>query len=356
MADTPPPVAAPPRRLRSRALAVPTVIGFAIAAVFIYFLVSRFNIDFGDTWDRVKHSNFGYFALAFVLYYLTFPLRGFRWRLLLRSAKALDTDPTRQPSVAQSGTMILISWFTNSITWFRLGDAYRAYLLSDRWRASFARVIGTVAAERVLDIAVMFALLLLAGLGLLHGGTARTAGEVLIGSAGVVAVLAIALLAMRLYGMRIARYLPKRLNALYAVFQEGTLGSFRSLPLLVALTVAIWLLEASRLYFVVHSLHLHVSLALVLFAALGHSLLTTIPLTPGGLGFVELGLTGLLALELPRADAAGITLVDRSITYFSIVVLGGLAFAGWQAAHMRRRVGDNPTATMAGQPQQPIEP
>ena len=64
-----------------------------------------------------------------------------------------------------------------------------------------------------------------------------------------------------------------------------------------------------------------------------------IPVTPGGLGFVEAGLTGLLVLVLPREDAATITLLDRSITYASVLAVGGLVFAvrQWFEAHRRAR-------------------
>ena len=77
------------------------------------------------------------------------------------------------------------------------------------------------------------------------------------------------------------------------------------------------------------ALGLEMSVFLILLAALAHSLLTTIPLTPGGLGFAELGLSALLALSpnLTHEQAVAATFLDRSITYLSIVTLGGLDFA-----------------------------
>ena len=321
---------------RSRAIALPTLLSFAIAGVFIFFLLARFDINVGDAWRMAKGADPGLLAAAFVLYYLTFPFRGYRWRLLLDNAGAFE-EATGRPSLAQSSELILISSFTNSVTWFRLGDAYRAFLVSDRWRVSFPRVIGTVVAERVLDLGVVFVLLLVAGIGLLRGDTASTAGAVLVGATALAGVAGLALLVMRLFGLRAVRFLPARLQNAYARFQEGTLGSFRRLPVLIVISAAIWLLEAARLYFVIQALDLDVSLSLILFAALAHSLLTTIPLTPGGVGFVEAGLTGLLALGLGRADAVGVTLLDRSITYLSILATGGLTFAVRQTIGMQRR-------------------
>ena len=321
---------------RSRAIALPTLLSFAVAGVFIFFLLARFDINVGDAWRMAKGADPGLLAVAVVLHYLTFPFRGYRWRLLLENAGAFD-DSTGRPSVAQSSEMILISWFTKSITWSPLGDAHRAFLASNRWRVSFSRIIGTVVAERVLDVGVVFALLLVAGIGLLRGDTSSTAGAVLIGVTTLAGAAGLALLGMQLFGLRVVRRLPARLQNAYARFQEGTLGSFRRLPALIVISAAVWLLEAARLYFVIQALDLDVSLSLILFAALSSSLLTAIPLTPGGVGFVEAGLTSLLTLGLGRADAVGVTLLDRSITYLSILATGGLTFAVRQAIGMRRR-------------------
>ena len=78
----------------------------------------------------------------------------------------------------------------------------------------------------------------------------------------------------------------------------------------------------------VQALDLSISLPLVLIVSLGHAILSTVP-TPGGVGAVEPGTTTLLLLGLGKADAASVALLDRSITYVSVVVFGGLAFAAW---------------------------
>ena len=55
---------------------------------------------------------------------------------------------------------------------------------------------------------------------------------------------------------------------------------------------------------------------------LANAMLTTVPITPGGLGIVEPGILGLLTLSLPRSEAVSVALLDRSISYLSIVILG----------------------------------
>ena len=52
------------------------------------------------------------------------------------------------------------------------------------------------------------------------------------------------------------------------------------------------------------------------------------PLTPAGLGIVEGAIVGVLTLVygVPLAEATAITLVDRAISVFSVIVLGSIAY------------------------------
>ena len=75
--------------------------------------------------------------------------------------------------------------------------------------------------------------------------------------------------------------------------------------------------------------------ALVLLAFVAASLLGMIPLTPGGLGFVEAGLTGMLALAgVGGAAAAVATLAYRLLSFWLPIPAGGIAYAVF-----RRRYG-----------------
>ena len=148
--------------------------------------------------------------------------------------------------------------------------------------------------------------------------------------------LAAMMIVMRRYGASLARFLPARFQNRYHRFHRSALDSLKRLPIIFMLGVAGWMLEAARLYLVVQALDLSIGLPLVLVVALGHAILSTVP-TPGGIGAVEPGVTGLLTLGLARGDAVSITLVDRTITYLSVIVIGGVVFLLWQASQARRR-------------------
>ena len=62
--------------------------------------------------------------------------------------------------------------------------------------------------------------------------------------------------------------------------------------------------------------------------ALAGSLLTAIPLTPAGVGFVEAGIVGLLTLYgVVGEPAVAVALTDRAISILTVIVLGGIFYA-----------------------------
>ncbi len=67
--------------------------------------------------------------------------------------------------------------------------------------------------------------------------------------------------------------------------------------------------------------------SVILLAFVMASLLSKVPFTPGGLGFVEAGLTGTLALAgLSAGDAVLATLAFRLVSYWLPIPLGALAY------------------------------
>ncbi len=71
---------------------------------------------------------------------------------------------------------------------------------------------------------------------------------------------------------------------------------------------------------------------LVLLAYVAAAALTMVPITPGGLGVVETGLTGFLVLVgASTQEALVATLLYRLASYWLPVLLGGVAWAVWHA-------------------------
>lgn len=267
--------------------------------------------------------------VAFVVFYLGFPLRGYRWSLLLRGTGF-------RLGIRDASEIIFLSWLVNCLVPAKLGDLYRAWLLKINSPVSLSRTFGTVFIERVLDLFAITILGLAAGYWSFRNGL-PTQIQIVFGiGVGVVALLAAGLLTLRNFGRRILVRLPvpTRIIEYYDRFEEGVFGAIglRGLPPLVILTGLIWATEAMRLYFVVQALGLpgvQLGISGAFFVALIGSLLTAVPLSPAGLGIVEAGVVGVLtvAYGLPPTEAATIALVDRAISVLSIIILGSIAYA-----------------------------
>ncbi len=266
---------------------------------------------------------------ALGVFYLGFPLRGYRWVLLLRATgfRLGTTDATE---------IIFISWLVNCLVPAKLGDVYRAYLLKINSPVSLSKTFGTVFIERVLDLFAIVTLGLAAGFVSFRNGLPGPVQAVFLIGGVFVALLALALLSMRNFGRRILTRLPvpQRIVELYDRFEEGVFSAIglRALPRLIVVTGLIWATEGTRLFLVVEALgfaDVHLGISGAFFVALPGSLLTAVPRTPAGIGVVETGLVAVLtvAYGVPQTEALAITLVDRAISVLSIIAIGSIVYA-----------------------------
>ncbi len=321
-----------------------TIVSFAFAVGVMAFAIYKGGINPASLWSRLRTINLGLFLSAFVLYYLTFPLRGYRWQVLLKNAfRNSDHRGVEDTTIVGLTEIIYISWFANCVVPAKLGDLYRAYLAKLWVHVSWTKTIGTVVAERIIDILVLSFLLAITGFLVFHNRLGHVSLILLMGI-GLAIVGILLLVAMKTMSARIREVVPVRFVDRYIAFEEGALQSFRRLPLLFGVTVAIWLMEGGRLQLVFDALGLHTHISNIpfvpmLFFALGTAVLTTIPFTPGGLGLVEVGLLSLMVyLGIPKADAAAVVLVDRLLSYYSIAILGFVVYLLSKRSHFRHPI------------------
>ncbi len=319
--------------LKERLLNIRTLISIAIAIAIIIFVFRGFDINLAETWQQMRQVDPALYALAFATFYLTFPIRALRWRILLRNANfPVDEGRHSWASMPALTEYIGLSWFANCVVPAKLGDAYRGYLLKHNGGVSFSRSFGTVFAERLLDMIVLFALLVASGWSVFGTRLPASASYVFIFGLALVIIIVSGLAAMRFLSPFIRRIIPSRLERVYSSFEAGTLGALKakSLPILFVLTSLVWLGESLRLFLVIEAMGgLRLSLPSVIFVALMGSLLTTVPATPGGLGLVEGGVIGVLRSALfgvPGAVASAVALLDRVINYWSIVIFGFILY------------------------------
>jgi glycosyltransferase 2 family protein len=299
---------------------------FALVLVFLLFRVVL-NVDFSTTVELVKSANPALLLAAFVVYYLTFPLRSLRWWVVLRNVGT-------RVKYGDATEILFLSWFVNCLVPAKLGDLYRAYLLRASYAASVSRTVGTIFLERVADLVVILALALAAGFWSFRGRNRPEVDALFLAAFVVVGALVVFIVLLRSHGQRLTRYLPSRVGELYERFHEGSTGAMRPSVLLQVgvVTAMVWLLEGARVLFVIRALDLpgvHIGISSAIFVALCASLLTAIPLTPGGIGFVQGGIVLVLTqfYGVPAEEATAVALVDFVISTMSVIVIGGVVYA-----------------------------
>jgi len=325
--DAPPDEPIPDREvsLARRVLNWKTIVSVIFAFVILYLAFQTLGVNLGRTWSLIAQANLGFLALAFVAYYLTFPIRGFRWRYVLARTGT-------RVGLRDATEILFLSWFVNCVVPAKLGDLYRAYLLKGNTGASASRTVGTIFIERIADIIVIFGLALAAGYWSFRGRSRPEVDLIFLAGFVIAVVLVVLVVALRVWGHGAGRFLPARFADLWARFHEGSTRAvtLSALPVIGLATVAIWLLEGARLYFVIQALaipEVGLGISASVFVALAAALLTAMPLTPAGIGFVEAGIAGaLLIYGVGEDPAAAVALTDRGISILTVIVLGGILY------------------------------
>lgn len=375
--------------LRGLLLNPKTLISFAAAFVILFFLFTSVfqSLDLSKVAGYLGQVNIAYFGLAFGVYYAAFLVRGLRWQIFLRNAgvqsrksrvtqrmaairsggswtkaedgKASDNGSSglvssvlgekdgRLPSVFGLIEALYLSWFVNCIVPAKLGDAYRSFLLKRDYNISFSRSIGTIFAERIMDVIVLFSLLVISGLFIGSRLLQQSSALFILGGVLVV-IIVVGLVVLFRKPDLVLRFLPKRVHDLFNRFRHATVTSFkrRTLPQILILSGMVWLMESARLFFVISAFDAHetngkpIGLSIIIFLALASSLLTTLPITAGGLGFVEGAMIGVLSLVMDPSQAAAITFLDRIINYWSIVLFGIVVYIISTARHSRQQLAN----------------
>ena len=167
---------------------------------------------------------------AIALYALATVVRSERWQRLL-------VDEGATPRRVDTYALTCVGYMGNNVLPARAGDAIRMVLMAPRASTSKRTVIGTLLAERLLDVAVLVALFVIVGYGLL--------GEVGGDKVEIVALAVLGLAIATLLGYLALRR-NDRLMEFVAPMASATLGLRRAHHglLLLGMTCVIWGIEA----------------------------------------------------------------------------------------------------------------
>lgn len=291
-----------------------TLIGFILSAIIIYVFTTRF--DFGHTLTIISNANILLMLAAFLVFYGFIPIRGHRWQKLLMESNI-------SIPVIELSRVYFIAWFANSILPARIGDLYRAYLLKKNNNLSFSLSLGVLFSERIFDLIAIASLVVLGGILYMNRIVSAEIKNSLIIVLIVVFVIAIVFTIFSWRADWLNRFLPEKIKKHYNSFRQGLFRSPRKVPFILSESLLIWLSESARLYFVAWALGYQFDFLLAVFISQAALIIMSLPLTPAGLGLVELLMFGvLIPAGYSQEAAAAIVIADRLISYWLLIILG----------------------------------
>ncbi|HPU85281.1 MAG TPA: lysylphosphatidylglycerol synthase transmembrane domain-containing protein [Candidatus Latescibacteria bacterium] len=302
-------------------------IGAASSILFLYIALK--NIAFDQFLGAFKSVDVLPVAAAFVILLLVYAVRTLRWRMIIESTKGISNWRTF--------STLMIGFFANNVLPARAGELIRAVILRRQIGVTRSFALGTIVVERVMDVAALVGLLLLA--------TYRVPPDRLPAITSEVRGFALGTLALVITGMcvllwgkdRVVAVLERFFSKIMASHRAGILaGKFeqlavglevmrdpRRLMLVAFLSFLSWVGMAIVFYFVFVGFHVDMTPAVAAFAVALVNLGMAVPSSPGYVGTYEFFMVvSLGAFGIGKATALAYGLVTRLLWYVFEVVVG----------------------------------
>jgi glycosyltransferase 2 family protein len=295
--------AAPSRRLGTRL----SLVGLAVSALALA----------GVVWWALRQepprfpstvAQWASLALAVALYGVATLVRGERWQRLLVHDGA-------HPRRIDSQALNVVGYMGNNVLPARAGDAIRVVLMAPLAQTSMRTVVGTLLAERLLDIAVIVTLFVVVGYFLL--------GEVGAGSLEWIVLATVVVAIGGTVGVVLVRR-NERLHHVAAPILSSTLQlRGRHGLALLGFTAAVWLLEAAVWMSVGAAAGFDMNPIEGCYLVALASVFALIPSGPGYAGTQDAAaITGILALGGTHSQAVTYLILLRFVIVVPITLVG----------------------------------
>lgn len=299
-------------------------LGVLISAGFLYDVVRK--LDLAQAWEAARTANYWWILPGVAVYFVAVWARTWRWHYMLRSIK-------RVPLV-RLFPVVVIGYMGNNVYPFRAGELIRAYVLKRKEDVSISASLATIIVERIFDGVTMlffvFVVLPIAPEAAEWRSIVVWFSLLFFGVLGIFFLIAASpRRSQALAGWFIRRLIPARFRApaegITTRFLEGLsfLRSGTDVLMIFFTSVAIWLTETTKYWFVMHSFDFRVSFFVLMLMTAVVNLATTLPSSPGYVGTFDWpGIRILQEFRVDGAVAASYTLVLHAALWFPITLLG----------------------------------
>jgi uncharacterized membrane protein YbhN (UPF0104 family) len=245
---------------------------------------------------------------AILLYGFNTLVRSERWHRLV-------VDDGGSPARRDSYSLTTIGYAVNNVLPARAGDAARVVLMAPRAATSRRTVVGTIVAERLLDVGVILVLFLVVGYAVLGAVGAGSVEWIVLATAGVVAAAAVTIVLVR-RNHRVHDFVAPMLSSTLRLLS-------RHGALLIAMTFCIWIIEATAWIAVGASVGFGMSFLEGLYLVALASVFALIPSGPGYAGTQDAAtVIGIKAIGGTGATAVSYLVMLRFALLVPITLVG----------------------------------
>jgi glycosyltransferase 2 family protein len=315
--------ATPPetRPLRGLGSALGIVISVVCLAAVVWWALKQPTPQFPHTPREI-----GALIGAIVLYGINTLVRSERWHRLL-------VDDGARPGRADSYSLTTVGYAVNNVLPARAGDAARVVLMAPRAETTKRTVVGTIVAERLLDVAVILVLFLVVGYAILGTVGAHSVEWIVLATVAVIAAGIVAIVLIR-RNHRIHDFVAPMLSSTMRLLS-------RHGALLVAMTFGVWIIEACAWIAVGASVGFDMSFLEGLYLVALASVFALIPSGPGYAGTQDAAtVIGIKAIGGTGATAVSYLVMLRFALLVPITAVGFVLLAVRYGGFSRLRAAE----------------
>jgi uncharacterized protein (TIRG00374 family) len=320
----------------------------AVLAVLALFLMTQY-LDFGAVLAEMREADPALIGAATLVYLLSWPLRGLRYRDILAELGYRD-------GVGFLTGAVFISQTGNLVFPARAGDLIRAYVVKARRGIPYPTGFASLAAERVFDLLTIASMAGVVLIGYTVTGQTAELARTVVGAegagrvavvvatgVGLAAVAAVAAIALSARSDRdyVASAVYRVSTDSYADFVVGVIerfvddlqavaGTRRGFARVGTTSVVVWTLDVVTALLVLAAFSPGLGtvelVAVSFFAVSVGNLAKVLPLSPGGVGLYEGAFTLLVVGLTPLGPelALGAAVLDHAVKNL-VTVVGGYA-------------------------------
>jgi uncharacterized protein (TIRG00374 family) len=288
-----------------------TLILLAVLATFV---------DWQGIWQKLLACHKGYILLGAVFHYLTYPLRGMRWRHCLSH---LPVSGNR----TKFGLVVFFYNFIDNLVPGKLGDIYASHMARINFGIRRSEAIGSIVFLRMLDAWIILCVAFVASWSLLSAQLPNSVLWALIGG-GVIALGASTIMLVFFFLNRsLPGWVPEKIKGMIQAFRKGMWPRNGEMLPILGLTALIWTFETLWIFFLALGFGQALTPSKLLFLTMIPLLASAFPFTPSGAGVVEVTLFSCLqAVGISASLAGSITVLNRFIDYWLHIVLGAVVW------------------------------